>query len=121
MNAAVASRKMLEMDEENLDMPPITRREFIRHGLLAITALPLGAGILSSRALAADLPLLDPSSPQAQALGYVDKAGKARGHDAWKKDRTCANCMFFDADSAGCQLFPQNRVAPEGWCQAWNG
>ena len=43
------------------------RRDFMRNSLLGLAALPLGAGILSKRAFAQDLPPLDPSAAQAKA------------------------------------------------------
>ncbi|WP_163648260.1 high-potential iron-sulfur protein [Modicisalibacter sp. 'Wilcox'] len=95
------------------------RRDFIRHSLLGLAALPLGAGILSQRALAQELPPLDPSNPQAKALNYVTEASQASDNPAYSKGEKCANCMFFKEANNGCQLFPQNSVAPGGWCQSW--
>ncbi|MDI5935557.1 high-potential iron-sulfur protein [Halomonas sp. M4R5S39] len=96
-----------------------SRRDFMRHSLLGIAALPLGAGILSRSAFAQDLPRLDPASDQAQALNYVEDASEASDHPAYEEGETCDNCMFFQADNEGCQLFPQNSVEPGGWCQSW--
>ncbi|MDR5866621.1 high-potential iron-sulfur protein [Halomonas koreensis] len=96
-----------------------SRRDFVRHSLLGLAALPLGAGILSRTALAQELPPLDPSSDQAKALNYVVNASEASDHPAYAEGENCANCMFYQADSQGCQLFPQNSVSPEGWCQSW--
>lgn len=96
-----------------------SRRDFMRNSLLGLAALPLGAGILSKRALAQDLPRLDPSSDQAQALNYVEVASEASDHPAYEEGERCDNCMFWQPDSQGCQLFPQNSVEPGGWCQSW--
>ncbi|MFG6176586.1 high-potential iron-sulfur protein [Halomonas sp. THAF12] len=96
-----------------------SRRDFIRHSLLGLAALPLGAGILSRTAFAQELPLLDPQSDQAKALNYVEVASDASDNPAYAEGETCANCMFYQADTKGCQLFPQNSVKPEGWCQSW--
>ncbi|SDL29436.1 Tat (twin-arginine translocation) pathway signal sequence [Modicisalibacter muralis] len=96
-----------------------SRRDFMRHSLFGLAALPLGAGMLSSRALAQELTPLDPENPQAKALNYVTDASQASGHAAYEEGETCANCMFFQQANNGCQLFPQNSVAPEGWCQSW--
>ncbi|PMR70036.1 high-potential iron-sulfur protein [Halomonas heilongjiangensis] len=96
-----------------------SRRDFMRHSLLGIAALPLGAGILSRSAFAQDLPRLDPASDQAQALNYVEDASEASDHPAYEEGETCDNCMFWQADNEGCQLFPQNSVEPGGWCQSW--
>ncbi|QFT86064.1 High-potential iron-sulfur protein [Halomonas sp. THAF12] len=96
-----------------------SRRDFMRHSLLGLAALPLGIGVLSTRSFAQDLSPLDPESDQAKALNYVETAAEASDHPAYAEGETCANCMFYQADSQGCQLFPQNSVAPEGWCQSW--
>lgn len=96
-----------------------SRRDFMRNSLLGLAALPLGAGILSKAAFADTLPRLDPSSDQAQALNYVEDAADAADHPAYEEGEVCDNCMFWQADSEGCQLFPQNSVEPKGWCQSW--
>ena len=96
-----------------------SRRDFIRHSLLGLAALPLGAGILSQRVLAQELTPLDPENPQAKALNYVTDAQQASDHPAFSPGEHCANCMFFKEANDGCQLFPQHSVAPEGWCQSW--
>ncbi|MFB9147411.1 high-potential iron-sulfur protein [Halomonas alkalicola] len=96
-----------------------SRRDFMRNSLLGLAALPLGAGILSKTAFADTLPRLDPESDQAQALNYVEVAEDAADHPAYEEGEVCDNCMFWQADSEGCQLFPQNSVEPKGWCQSW--
>ncbi|WP_372611088.1 high-potential iron-sulfur protein [Halomonas sp.] len=96
-----------------------SRRDFMRNSLMGMAALPLGAGILSRSAFAQDLPRLDPNSDQAQALNYVEDAADASDHPAYEEGERCDSCMFFQADSEGCQLFPQNSVEPAGWCQSW--
>ncbi|WP_458526703.1 high-potential iron-sulfur protein [Onishia taeanensis] len=96
-----------------------SRRDFMRNSLLGLAALPLGAGILSRQALAQDLPRLDPENPQAKALNYVVEASDASDHPAYADGEKCSNCMFYNADTQGCQLFPQNSVEPAGWCQSW--
>ncbi|AXY42444.1 high-potential iron-sulfur protein [Halomonas sp. JS92-SW72] len=96
-----------------------SRRDFMRNSLLGLAALPLGAGILSKTAFADTLPRLDPESDQAQALNYVEDAADAADHPAYEEGEVCDNCMFWQADSEGCQLFPQNSVEPKGWCQSW--
>ncbi|WP_422674252.1 high-potential iron-sulfur protein [Billgrantia sulfidoxydans] len=96
-----------------------SRRTFLRSGLLGVAALPLGIGVLSRQAYAQDLPRLDPSDEQAQALNYVEAAEQASDHPAYEEGETCSNCMFFQRRGEGCQLFPQNSVEPGGWCQSW--
>ncbi|GEN29482.1 hypothetical protein HVA01_31280 [Halovibrio variabilis] len=96
-----------------------SRRDFMRNSLLGLAALPLGAGILSKTAFAQELPRLDPSASNAQALNYVEDASEASDHPAYEEGEVCSNCMFYKADNQGCQLFPGNSVAPAGWCQSW--
>ncbi|WP_027967728.1 high-potential iron-sulfur protein [Halomonas halocynthiae] len=96
-----------------------SRRTFMRNSLLGLAALPLGAGLLSRNALAAELPPLDTESAQAKALNYVKDASEAADHPAFEEGEHCENCMFYTADTQGCQLFPQNSVEPAGWCQSW--
>lgn len=96
-----------------------SRRNFMRNSLLGLAALPLGATMLSPRALAADLPRLDTSNPQAKALNYVEVASEAEDHPTFKPGSDCANCMFYKPENEGCQLFPSHSVEPKGWCQSW--
>ncbi|QTF94361.1 high-potential iron-sulfur protein, partial [Halomonas sp. BM-2019] len=87
-----------------------SRRDFMRTSLLGLAALPLGAGILSKTAFADTLPRLDPDSDEAQALNYVEVAEDAADHPAYEEGEYCDNCMFWVAETEGCQLFPQNSV-----------
>ncbi|KPQ30788.1 MULTISPECIES: high-potential iron-sulfur protein [unclassified Halomonas] len=96
-----------------------SRRAFMRSSMLSLAALPLGAGILSKTAFAQELPRLDPSASNAQALNYVEDAADASDHPAYEEGQRCDNCMFYSADNEGCQLFPENSVEPAGWCQSW--
>ncbi|MFI0471791.1 MULTISPECIES: high-potential iron-sulfur protein [unclassified Halomonas] len=96
-----------------------SRRTFMRNSVLGLAALPLGAGVLSKTAFAQSLPRLDPSAPAAQALNYVEEAQSASDHPAFSEGELCSNCMFFTESNEGCQLFPENSVAPNGWCQSW--
>jgi hypothetical protein len=96
-----------------------SRRDFMRNSMLGLAALPLGAGILSKTAFAQELPRLDTSASNAQALNYVEVASEASDHPAYEDGERCDNCMFFNAETEGCQLFPGNSVAPAGWCQSW--
>ena len=96
-----------------------SRRDFMRNSVLGLAALPLGVGILSKTAFAQDLPRLDPSAANAQALNYVEVASEASDHPAYEEGERCDNCMFWTPNNEGCQLFPQNSVEPGGWCQSW--
>lgn len=95
-----------------------SRRNFMKAGLLGLAALPFGMGVMSREAFAATLPELPEDHPQAKALHYVVDATTST-HAKYAEGQTCENCMFFKADNNGCALFPQNSVAPAGWCQSW--
>lgn len=95
------------------------RRTFLRYSALGIASLPLGIGVLSTQAFAQTLPRLEPSAPNAQALNYVESAAEASDHPAFNQGERCDNCLFYKNANEGCQLFPENSVAPSGWCQSW--
>jgi len=81
--------------------------------------------VLSSRARATDagsskLPLLKESDPAAQATQYIRDAHHAKAAAA---GANCSNCSLYgsiDASSGTCSIFPKNRVAAAGWCNAWS-
>ena len=105
------------------------RRQFLREGLLAATALPL----LWQKALAAAPEMLKTSDPQAQALGYHEDATKVNAKKFPKRADTegrkqfCWNCQFYqskNADpkkdaSAPCTIFANKLVKGKGWCASW--
>jgi hypothetical protein len=97
---------------------PIRRRLLARLLLSALLA-PL-ALLRSPRARAADLPLLDPSSPEARKLKYVSDASQAK---AASKGSSCANCGLYQgangSKQGACQLFPGKDVLAGGWCSSW--
>jgi hypothetical protein len=84
----------------------------------AAAAAPLAA----SSALAQQKQKVDPSSPQAKSLNYVEDAKQARDPKR-KPDQFCHNCQLFQAgpsDPSGpCAIFAGNLVANNGWCSAW--
>ena len=96
-----------------------SRRSFLKKGMFGLAALPLGMGVMTSKAFAASLPRLSPEAPNAKALNYVEVAADAADHAAYKPDSYCDNCMFFQPDTEGCTLFQGSSVEPKGWCQSW--
>ena len=69
--------------------------------------------------------MVDPSDPQAQALGYVaftTKADKAK-YPNHKDDQECGNCALYQgaagSEAGGCPLFAGKQVVTHGWCSAW--
>lgn len=97
---------------------PIRRRVAARLMVGAIVA-PLTL-FRSQRARAADLPLVDPSSPAARQLKYVADASQAK---AAAKGSSCANCGLYQgangSKQGACQLFPGKAVLAAGWCASW--
>lgn len=100
-----------------------SRRGFLKKGMFGLAALPLGMGVLSSKAFAGShggaLPPLDPEAPNAKALRYVKVAADAADHPAFKEDAYCDNCMFWQPNTEGCTLFQGFSVEAKGWCQSW--
>ena len=92
-----------------------SRRRFLRTAG-AGTVLVAMSGLVASRTSRAGghLPKLDPSDPQATALGYV--------HETTTAGQQCNNCQLWqggDKDWGGCAIFPGKEVAAKGWCKSW--
>jgi len=102
-----------------------SRRDFFKRGLGAVAAVSVAQLVAQRTAFAADMPHVDPASPQAQGLGYVhdaasvDKAKYARFQDG----QHCGGCALYqgaaDAEWGGCGLFAGQAVAAKGWCNAY--
>lgn len=96
--------------------PSFPRRQF----LFTLTAA--GAALsLPARAQA----LVDDTSPQATALGYVADAKKVdtKKYPKYAAGQNCTNCALYQGKAAdkagGCPLFAGKQVAGAGWCSAW--
>lgn len=98
------------------------RRRFIRTLAGGAGSVPVVLLGISAPAGAGDLPRLAMSEPAARALAYVEDATTV-SHAAYKPGSKCSNCNFLTgedgADWRPCSLFPNNRVAADGWCSAW--
>jgi High potential iron-sulfur protein len=98
---------------------PLTRRRLLQRLACGVPLAALAAWS-EVRAAAAAAPLLDASSPEAQAVKYVDDAATASGATAGSR---CANCALYqgaEGSSQGpCQLFPGKDVKAAGWCSSW--
>ncbi len=94
-------------------MKNLSRRRFMALGGAGLAAVPLSS-ILTS-AVADELPMVDPESPQAAALQYEVASSK--------EGQNCANCVLYqgEAEAAGgaCGIFPGSQVGKEAWCAAW--
>ncbi|WP_110691410.1 high-potential iron-sulfur protein [Salinicola halophyticus] len=95
----------------------IKRRRFLQRGVCASGLVLLGWQAVP--ALAQQKPMLDPESYPARALDYVQNAEEASDHEAYRTGKRCDNCEFFTAETQVCGLFPDHRVASQGWCSSW--
>ena len=99
--------------------PSLSRRRLLERLALAVSLAPAAVRSLPS-ALAADVPLLSVSAPEAKAVKYVEDAKQASGATAGS---SCANCALYqgpDGSTQGpCQLFAGKLVKASGWCSAW--
>lgn len=99
-----------------------SRRRFLRAGLLGVAAVPAASLLLSGRARAQDnAQRVDPSSPAANALNYVEDASKVETPPR-QEGAICGNCQLYgggDSEWGSCAAFGGKNVAREGWCSAW--
>ncbi len=102
----------------------ISRRAMVKGSLLAGALVP-ALGLVGSSAEAAAMTPLDPSDPQAKALGFVADASKvnAAAEPTFKPTQKCSTCAQYQgkaADaSAGCNIFVGHTVPAAGWCKVW--
>lgn len=54
---------------------------------------------------------LDPQSPTAKALGYVNIS--------MTPGQSCKNCIQYQPQGNKCNLFPGQEVYPTAWCKVW--
>lgn len=108
------------------------RRHFFKTSLISVAAAALAPYFRGSSSIAfagATLPLLKESDPTATALGYnanadkvdVKKWTKKAGPDG--KSQNCSGCMFYtgiDKKVGKCQIFPNNTVSANAWCNSWS-
>jgi len=71
------------------------------------------------------LPMLDPTSPAAKGLGYVEQASQADKvrFKSYADGQRCGGCSLFqgqpNSTKGPCSIFPGNQVTVEGWCSAF--
>lgn len=93
-----------------------------------------GGGSAAAPAAGAELPMVDPRDPTAQAVNYVEKKSDLKKADL-KTERQgvkfdaqhCSGCGFYKAggkkngkEAGTCQIFPGKWVYGESWCSSWN-
>jgi len=78
-------------------------------------AVPLSALVASLPSHADDMPVVDPSEPQATALQFVAVSEKP--------DQKCGSCTLYQGDKGSengpCPLFPGKVVGADSWCSAY--
>ena len=100
--------------------PPLSRRRLLQRLALGVSLTPMAAGAVRAAFAAAPAPLLQMSSPEAQAVKYVEDAKQAKGATPGS---SCANCGLYQGANGStqgpCQLFPGKEVKAAGWCTSW--
>ena len=98
----------------------MNRRDF---GRVCASFAATAAVVPVSTTWAEDLPQLDPSGPQASALGYNPDASAVdtAKYVNFVEGSSCSNCMQYQGgDEWGkCNIFPQSLVNVNGWCSVW--
>ena len=87
------------------------RRSFV----VRAGAVPLALLLADARALAAEMPRLDPDSDTARSLNYA--------HASPDAERRCAGCQFYTdpgrTDWGPCVIFPGQLVSADGLCNSF--
>jgi high potential iron-sulfur protein len=110
----------IKLSEEQPMLYTIVRRDFLKCALASAVVIPaLGA----ADARAAGLPLLDPTDPVAQSIGFVPDASKVAANATFKPGQHCGVCMQYQGKpsdaTAGCGIFAGHSVPSRGWCSAF--
>ena len=100
----------------------ILRRDFLKCAVASAVVIP---ALRAADARAAGLPLLDPSDPVAQSLGFVPDASRVApsANSTFKPGQHCGVCMQYQGKSsdatAGCSIFAGHSVSSRAWCGAF--
>jgi len=84
------------------------------------------ACLVVARNAFAESPMLSPSEPAAQALGYTADATQTdrKKFPNYAPGDRCSACAIFvtriGENSGTCPLFPDRMVAADGWCNAFS-
>lgn len=83
-----------------------------------------GLALLRAQRSDAIVAKLQPTEPEAKAIGYLDDAAQvpAGKFPNFRKGQTCANCALVRTrygPMRPCKLFPNKVVSAKGWCSAW--
>jgi hypothetical protein len=98
------------------------RRTLLKGALLGVAAVPVTALLNRASAAAAKV---DPNSPQAKSLGYVEDATKvdAKANPNYKAGQLCSNCLQSTGKAGDaqvpCNIFAGQLVTANGWCKVY--
>lgn len=98
------------------------RRTLLKGALLGVAAVPVTALLNRASAAAANV---DPNSPQAKSLGYIEDATKvdAKANPNYKAGQACHNCLQATGKAGDarvpCNIFAGQLVAANGWCKVY--
>ena len=97
----------------------ISRRKFVRSGLVGAVLTPLAViGVQSGQA--AEAPLLSKDDPAARKVKYTENAAQAKEAGG----NTCATCALYQGTYGSaqgpCQIVPGKQVKAAGWCSSWS-
>jgi hypothetical protein len=102
----------------------ISRRDWMRSGLLAGALVPV-LGLIAEDSRAAALTPLDPNDPVAKSLDFMTDASKVNksAEPTFKAGQHCATCAQFQGKptdaTGGCNIFVGHSVPAGGWCKVW--
>jgi hypothetical protein len=107
----------LSFQENTMSETSSDRRKF-----LFTCTVAAAAPLLARSVHAQTKQKVDPASPQAKAVNYVEDAKQSKDPKR-KPDQFCHSCQLFQADAkeklGPCAIFGGNLVANQGWCSAW--
>ena len=101
------------------------RRDFLKHGSLAVISLAMLTRTLPSSAQAKALPHVAEDDPTAAALGYRHDAAKVdkKKFANWQAGKDCDDCVQFVAGEgpkvAGSCKVVAGVISPHGYCLAF--
>lgn len=83
-----------------------------------------GLALLRAQRSDAIVKKLQPTDPEAKAIGYFDDAAQVPADEfpSFRKGQSCANCALVQmryGPMRPCKLLPGKVVSAKGWCSAW--
>jgi hypothetical protein len=98
------------------------RRTLLKGALLGVAAVPVASLLNPAEAAPGKV---DPNSPQAKSLGYVEDATKvdAKANPNYKAGQVCSNCLQATGKPGDaqvpCNIFAGQLVNAKGWCKVY--